>query len=148
MKIIIDNQLLDNKYYRIKYHLLEMDQQIIPPLSDRVDISNYSMKIALNGFQVFAYEKKDFGHCFFYKHKKDYIYITSFGVLKEVRKQKIGQRLMDKTKSICRQEKIKKITLQVSINNTSALLFYKKQGFQVINKIDEWFIMECILDFS
>ena len=72
-------------------------------------------------------EKKIIGFVSFF-HVKDEIEIIKICIIKSHQRQNYGSILIDKIKKL----KIKKIFLEVSVENINAINFYLKNGFQKI----------------
>ena len=62
-------------------------------------------------------------------HVKDEIEIIRIGIIKSCRRHNYGSLIIDKIKKL---KDIKKIFLEVSVDNTQAIKFYLKNGFKKI----------------
>jgi len=77
--------------------------------------------------------------------------IVTVDVDPRFRKQGIGSRLLQAVMGILKKWKITKITLQVSVDNTLAIKFYQKHGFNIMEILPNYYPttdgyhMECIL---
>ena len=58
--------------------------------------------------------------------------IVSVAVPESKRKQGFGQEIIEKIKSVCKEENISEILLEVRVSNVSATALYKKHGFEKI----------------
>lgn len=58
--------------------------------------------------------------------------IISAAVSEKKRKQGFGQALIEKIKSICKEEGVSEILLEVRISNIAAISLYEKHGFEKI----------------
>jgi len=58
------------------------------------------------------------------------VHITNIAVSPELRRKKIGERLLQKRIDDCYKNKAKYITLEVRISNEAAISLYEKYGFQ------------------
>jgi len=65
--------------------------------------------------------------------------IYYIGVVESARRQGIAAALFDATKKFLEKENIKKIFLEVSEENSSAITFYKKSGFEIIGHRSEYY---------
>ena len=72
-------------------------------------------------------EKKIIGFIYFF-HVKDEIEIVKIGIIKSHQRKSYGSILINEIKKL----KIKKIFLEVSIQNVNAINFYFKNGFKKI----------------
>ena len=57
--------------------------------------------------------------------------IQSFAVAKEYQKLGVGTKLFEEFLKECKNQKIKTITLDVRVSNTTAIQFYSKKCFQI-----------------
>ena len=62
----------------------------------------------------------------------DDIHITNIVVKKNLRNNGIGNVLLNKLIQICKDKKTSSITLEVSVNNISAIKLYEKCGFKKV----------------
>ena len=73
----------ENACKRIQTFLVQIDDVIVPRLSDRVNIDEYALKLAVNAMNVFITENGiDLASCSVYCNKAD-AYISSIAVKKE-----------------------------------------------------------------
>lgn len=71
---------------------------------------------------------------------EDVVYIMTITVLKPYRRYGIASKLLDKAVEDCAKERnVKKMMLHVQENNQSALEFYKKHGFEVVERLDNYY---------
>lgn len=69
------------------------------------------------------------------------LYIMTLGVLAPYRRLGIGSKLMKHILDLCQQDMfISEIYLHVQTNNEEAIAFYQKFGFEVIEKIENYYI--------
>lgn len=68
--------------------------------------------------------------------------ILAVYVLPEFRGEGIAQKLFDYIIKECKKNKIKKIELEVFENNLSAKKFYLKNGFKVVGKLKNEFLVD------
>ena len=100
------------------------------------DVFDYSMSI--KGFENYFNEdkikiwkisiRKIIGFAIFY-HVKDEIEIIQIGIIKSCQRKNYGSLIINKVKKI---NDLKKIFLEVSVENTQAINFYLKNGFKKI----------------
>eukprot|EP00696_Hemimastix_kukwesjijk_P016221 gnl/Hemi2/4599_TR1589_c0_g1_i1.p1 gnl/Hemi2/4599_TR1589_c0_g1~~gnl/Hemi2/4599_TR1589_c0_g1_i1.p1 ORF type:complete len:204 (-),score=50.15 gnl/Hemi2/4599_TR1589_c0_g1_i1:78-689(-) len=68
------------------------------------------------------------------------LYIMTLGVLSPYRRSGIASQLLQKTLDWCAQQDfINEVSLNVQISNDTALEFYKKFGFEVVDRIDNYY---------
>lgn len=116
----------------ISEHLRKCDAGFNPPLSHRVHIKGYAHKIKLNAVLFEAWSNNTLvGLVAIYCNDKEQrtAFVTSVSVLKDWTGNGIAMELMaiflEKMKDLA----IKKISLEVGVNNYSAIKLYEKNGF-------------------
>ena len=68
------------------------------------------------------------------------LYILTFGVLEAYRKHGIGQKIFEELMELAKKDpEIKKIYLHVQISNEKAIRFYKNVGFEVVEKLENYY---------
>ncbi|MEI6856743.1 GNAT family N-acetyltransferase [Psychrilyobacter sp.] len=67
----------------------------------------------------------------------DVVFLYGFSIKKEYRKCGYGEKLLEESIKIFRENKIKKIGLTVSLKNKSAIELYKKMGFKMEEMLKE-----------
>ena len=67
------------------------------------------------------------------------IYIMSISVLKPYRRYGIGTQLLNKAIEDCKKDGINKIYLHVLQSNGSAIEFYKKAGFSIVETLNDYY---------
>jgi len=77
--------------------------------------------------------------------------IVTIDIAPEFRRRGFGSNLISAVKLILQELDIKKISLQVSVNNESAIEFYLKHGFEIISILPSYYPgsdgyqMDCII---
>lgn len=89
------------------------------------NLENYSNKSSFKLWKIVT--TKIIGFVYFY-HVKDEVEILKIGVSKSYQRKKYGTLVINKMKKL----KIKKIFLEVSVENLQAINFYLKNGFEKI----------------
>ncbi len=128
--------------FKLKEHIYDLLEVMIPPLENRVDINSYIHKIA--SFADVIYAKLDgiiIGSCAVYLNSEEG-FITSIGVLEPYMGIGVGTLLLDKAIKLSREKKIDSVSLKVHVSNKKAFNFYIKNGFKVADTIESWFIMK------
>lgn len=113
---------LDNKIYICNYHRLTKDLKTL--------INKYKNYIILMVYDNY----KPIGFTAF-EDKKKYIEIFAFGFLPEYQKKGIGKLLF---KRLLKEIQNKPIQLLTHPLNSSALIFYLKNGFEIYDWLDNY----------
>lgn len=128
------------------------DADFIPPLSQRVKISDYCRKIFSNA-EIISYhrdgELQGIVAMYCNDTKGHTAYISSICVHPEGRGQKVGGKLLDYSISLALEKGMEKIGLEVGKTNSPALILYASRGFSVASEGIETVFMEkeiCISD--
>ena len=124
---------------RIAVFLYEIDEIMIPTLSERLDISEYAEKLSERAETLFV--TGDIASCSVYCNTES-AFISSIAVKKKFLMQHIGTALMDEVKRYVRTKNCRCIQLEVNMDNIPAQVFYKKSGFACIRTKDGWQRME------
>jgi ribosomal protein S18 acetylase RimI-like enzyme len=132
----------------VSTHLNNCGNDFIPPLNDRVNIEEYSKKIAANAITFEAWdENKLVGliAAYFNDSKNQTSYITSVSVLKEYMGLGIASILLTECIEYAKQKKYQEIKLEVNNSNNPAISFYKKFNFMHVSNKDDSIIMQLNL---
>lgn len=132
---------------RIEKQLWELDSVFIPPLTDRVNISEYAEKLANKAQIVYACENgKDCGHCAFYVNAQESIaFITSIAIEPTYQRRSIGKKLLECVKGYCFERGVDCVRLEVNRTNNDAIQFYQSMKFVKNVCNGEWIEMVCDL---
>lgn len=152
--VIISNESKSIQEKEIFEFLRKIDEEYIPPISTTVNLYNYTKKLVnkSNILTVRNHCNDLVGLCAFYcndnVNKK--AFISTIGMLNDYKGEGIGGELLTKTFIVCRKLSMRKVLLEVSLDNKTAFKFYKKNNFKVIsriekNKNDLWGLMEIEL---
>lgn len=110
-------------------------QDIFPHLKDKVtNLDEYAGKLAAYAeVYVGQKEEKTFGILIFYANDRESktAYISLIGVKKEYRYQKLGAFLLEQCMQISLQKGMKRLKLEVDLDNEVAMNFYKRKGFVI-----------------
>jgi ribosomal protein S18 acetylase RimI-like enzyme len=121
------------------------NDDFIPKLSNRVDISAYSTKLYKNA-EIISISNNEglFGLVAIYcNDKKEKIgYISSVCLLSKYRGKGFAKKLLNESILLSKRKGMKKIRLEVNIKNLPAINLYKKFDFYIIEKGIESVIME------
>ena len=134
-----DSQLVNRYREELKKYLKDvLDENGISNDNEKTEKIIEEMKqfiedksaIIIGAFQ----KEKLLGFIWGYKtnvNNKMRIHINYFVVDEKSRKQGIGSKLIEKMYKIAKTMQIEKVELMVTAKNTTAINFYKKQGFEV-----------------
>ena len=106
--------------------LIEIDKDIFDYPASIKDLENYFKEDTIKIWKISI--QKIIGFVIFY-HVKDEIEIIHIGIMKSYQRKNYGSLIVNKIKKI---KNIRKIFLEVSVENTQAINFYLKNGFKKI----------------
>ena len=129
----------------IRSHLSSCNHQFSPPLSDRVDIGEYSKKLRLNAFTFEAWNNESLvGIVAAYINTQDHsCFITNTSVLAEFFRRGVAARLLAACLEHARAADIETVSLKVSEDSYPAISLYRKFGFQVVEHREGFLTMRC-----
>ena len=107
-------------------NLIEIDKDIFDHPASIKDFENYFKEDTIKIWKIST--QKIIGFVIFY-HVRDEIEIIQIGIMKSCQRKNYGSIIVDKIKNL---NDIKKIFLEVSVENTQAINFYLKNGFKKI----------------
>lgn len=113
-------------------YLLDLDKSLLPTLSSRVNIKDYSWKLCNYALHFCAFDEKQMVGivaCYFNDPNNKTGYITSFSVRKSYRNKGIASTLLKTVIQYANSKGFSKIELKVYSANESAIMVYKKFGF-------------------
>lgn len=140
--IIIEHVSPPSDEERIKKLLWEIDDTIIPKLSDRVDMNIYARKLSMYADLFYAkHEGVDIGNCAIYLNNYDCGYISSIVIKKQWQKKGFARKMWLEVLQMAQIKGVQKINLRVNQYNTNAIAFYTKLGFKTENIFDNWINM-------
>jgi len=118
---------------RLEAYLKLSDGWTTPLLSSRVDLSEFTKKILLNGVAIMAVDAgySDIGVAAFYCNDPigRCAYLTHLGVTPEHRGYGVGKALLDHVKAHAKSMGMASMMLEVYKKNDSARRFYLSSGF-------------------
>ena len=106
--------------------LIEIDKDIFDYPTSIKDFENYFKEDTINIWKIST--QKIIGFVIFY-HVRDEIEIINIGIKKSCQRKNYGSLIVNKIKKL---KNIRKIFLEVSVENTQAINFYLKNGFKKI----------------
>ena len=121
---------------RIFMFLKSIDGEFYPPLHVRVDLDDYSSKLASNAVNLFLVsDNTDVAHAAFYCNdlKSKVSFISSIGLIPEFQGSGAAGYLLQKVIEKCSEKKMNLLRLEVDSQNLKAVKFYKRQGFRFVS---------------
>ena len=106
--------------------LTEIDKDIFNYSVSKKDFENYFKEDTIKIWKIST--QKIVGFVIFY-HVRDEIEIIHIGIMKSSQRKNYGSMIVNKIKKL---KNIRKIFLEVSVENTQAINFYLKNGFKKI----------------
>ena len=106
--------------------LIEIEQDIFDYPASIKDFENYFKEDTIKIWKIST--QKIIGFVIFY-HVRDEIEIIKIGIMKSCQRKNYGSLIINKIKKL---KDIRKIFLEVSVENTQAINFYLKNGFKKI----------------
>ncbi len=126
----------------LERYLREYDEEFIPVLASRVQISEYAKKISQNASVCWIeWENRKIGMCAIYMNHGSRAFITSINVAKEFCGQGLGSALIGRIIEEAKDRGMTEIVLSVNRANKSAVSFYEKNTFSVCAESEEWYQM-------
>ena len=108
--------------------LIEIDKDIFDYPASIKEFENYIKEDTIKIWKIST--QKIIGFVIFY-HVKDEIEIIQIGIIKSCQRKNYGSLIVNKIKKI---KDIRKIFLEVSVENTQAINFYLKNGFKKVGR--------------
>jgi len=116
----------------IAEHLSRCDAYFIPPLSGRVEISDYAKKITGKAVRFEAWAGGTLvglAAAYCNDQNKHIGYLTSIGVLHDWTGEGIAARLMARCIEYAKVSGMRRLSLEVACDNMPAIKLYEKYGF-------------------
>ena len=107
-------------------NLIEINKDVFDYSASIEDFENYFNEDTIKIWKILT--RKIIGFVIFY-HVKDEIEIIHIGIMKACQRKNYGSSIINKIKKL---NDIRKIFLEVSVENTQAINFYLKNGFKKI----------------
>lgn len=133
---------------QIKWHLEQCDQLFIPPLSERVVLSEYAAKLSDRGERFEAWMNKTLvGLVAAYANNlQDRIaYVTSVSVLPEFQGANIAGRLLTSCARFAESRGFRRLALEVHGSNSQVIKLYHRMGFTTSREQGQMLLMaKCL----
>lgn len=113
-------------------YLSKNDKLFKPPLSTRLELESYAIKLNKYAVHFCATEKEmlvGFLGCYFNDPYKEFGFISSLSVVSELQRKGVAKRLLNSTIKYGIKNGFKQIRLQVHVSNLSAIRLYSEAGF-------------------
>lgn len=139
--IIYKNNI--SKRTDILSHLLRTDTVFLNNLKKKVNLEEYSLKLASKAkrFEAWNDSGQLIGIVCIYLDKNSG-FISNVSVEPRYYRLGIGNTLIKKTILLCKSKSIKNIKLEVEINNKSAIQLYVKNGFKIKKTLQYNYLMD------
>ena len=123
------------------------DKAFVSPIAERENYRELLMKIHRKGHVLIAHTKEVLGYCAIYTNdcEKSTAYITLICVKPEAQHFHIGRGLLNKSLMFAKCYGMSSCVLEVKKTNSSAIKFYKSNGFYMISENERSFFMKKIL---
>lgn len=131
-------QLDRGEYSRTRLLALisDLDSTFIPPISSMTDVVKYCDKL-IKYAEVFVAKQagEDLGFIAVYAndHEQQCAFISSIGIKEKFRGQRIGALLLNRAVEMAQEKGMRRIRLEVSLQNHAALRLYRRYGFSKID---------------
>jgi len=119
----------------IEEHLRQADEDFVPPLSGRVEIAAYASKLAAKAVRFEAWASgRLVGLIAVYCNDpaSETAYVSSVSVSKEWMGRGIASTLVSKCIEHVVHSRMRRIRLEVSLDNEPALRLYERHGFSLV----------------
>lgn len=132
----------------IRDHLQRCDNSFVPPLSSKVDVADYSLKLAQKAVTFEAFDgRKLIGlvAAYFTKENHNEAYITNVSVIGSYEGTGLAFKLMTLCMEYAKEKKFSSIVLEVSVLNKRAIRFYERLGFIAESENNGQFNMRLLI---
>ncbi|WP_435235561.1 GNAT family N-acetyltransferase [Psychromonas sp. PT13] len=124
-----------NEKQRIYNFLLKNDDCFTPPLSERINLKDYSGKLSSKGHNIFAYTEKDIGHACFYINNSDKVsFLSSICVDDNFKGKILAKTILREVELQLMLIGVKELYLEVNWLNKRAISFYTKNGYIFVDR--------------
>ena len=129
----------------IRSHLSSCDRRFSPPLSDRVDIGEYSQKLRLNAVTFEAWNGESLVGLLaaYIDGRERSCFITNTSVSPEFSRRGVAAKLLAACLERARAEQVETVSLEVSQDSHPAISLYAKFGFEVVGRREDFLKMQC-----
>lgn len=145
MKIVIKKLEIEE----ILEYLDSNSEIFIPPLKNRVNLTEFATKINNNAIHFCAIDNHKligFLASYFNQPQKEFGYITTISVTKEYQGMGVASKLINEVLSYAKMNHFRNIKLEVNKQNAKAIDFYVHKGFVVFETKGDSLFMNMQLD--
>ena len=120
-------------------HLKSCDNQFVPHLSSKVELAEYSKKIADKAIRFEAWNKNTLVGLVaaYFNQQENFLYITNVSVEIKYKDRGIAKQLLHSSIIFANEHKLNFIELEVNKKNQSAINLYKKLKFENLKENTE-----------
>lgn len=133
----------------IYFHLKKCNDNFIPPLEKKVNLLDYSKKIADKSVTFEAWDESSLAGliaAYLNDSETKKGFITNVTTVKEYQGKGIASQLMKMCIDYSRNSLIKVIALEVAVGNADAIQLYKKNGFKEVEVKNGMLVMKIELN--
>src|SRR2546423_3514863 len=126
-------------------HLTSGARRFSPPLSDRVDIGEYSKKLRLNAVTFEAWNGESLVGLLaaYIDGRERSCFITNTSVSPGFSRRGVAAKLLAACFERARAEQVETVSLEVSQDSHAAIGLYTKFGFRIVGHRGEFLTMQC-----
>jgi ribosomal protein S18 acetylase RimI-like enzyme len=132
---------------QIYSHLMECNDSFVPPLTERVNIAEYSQKLYEKAvtFEAWSNNKLIGLIAAYFDDTNSSSFITDVSIIKKYMKLGIATNLLNMCITYTREKKIKEIKLEVHKDNLPAITFYNKFDFAKTDTKEDSLVMKLAI---
>lgn len=119
------------------------DEAFRSPIAEREIYSDLLDKLSQKGICMIAYREEVMGYCAFYANDRvsQTAYISLLAVSPRYQGMHVGSHLLGECMEMARSRGMRTCMLEVEKNNSSAIEFYGRKGFVLIERREESLLM-------
>lgn len=124
-------------YHEFLRFMQETDDLVYPPTSSRVDLEEYSQKVAKNAVMLVAKKGEEWigVEAFYFNPYPDFSYTTHLCVKKEYQNNSsVGMDLMLRQRKYFKDHKTKGLRFEIRKSNAALLNYHLKTGGRIIDE--------------
>jgi ribosomal protein S18 acetylase RimI-like enzyme len=125
-------------------HLSRCRNEFIPPLDERVNLNDYSRKLATNAMRFEAWAAEvliGLVAAYLDTSSNKTIFITNVSLLPGYQRKGIATFLLSQCLTFSQENEVSKVTLEVNGQNANAVALYRKLGFVTDSQHDHSLFM-------
>lgn len=141
---MIDYKVKQASQKDLYLHLEKCNHLFVPPLSDKVNLNDYALKLFKKAYTFEAWNNEELVGligAYFTDRQTNKGFISNVSVLEEYNNKGIATQLLNMTKEYAKNNEFDKIGLEVNEKNRNVIAFYKKNKFEIeYEKMDSLFM--------